>query len=313
MCNRAFSLLLQVWDIDPESPTFSQCLLTFDYHQSFPTVKFLDGQIYSNELHEIAVSPLDECTVLLNVKRCHLFVLKIKSNYGVYIPQRLDMKAIKANNDTQLFGACFSGNGKFILAGETHFLHIWATPSLQFLATVTLHSIDSFPKAVAPHSGLVVTGSQIHTAIKVWDLEHIYSCSGKQIEVYENPIDMVACSQAHRLVFIKRYHGLMSQAGFKFINSFGIDVWNMSTGHSAPFLPFSNYGRLAQFEVSADGIYMAIMLRNRSDAHIYVLNIKQNKYISAFSHTECLRFTVSSMWEYFTTQVGCVFVEMLFL
>jgi len=63
--------------------------------------------------------------------------------------------------------------------------------------------------------------------------------------VYECPIDsMVSCSQ-RRLVFVKT-----SSKGLQYVDSFGIDVWNASSGKSVCFLPFGRYGKLLQMDVS---------------------------------------------------------------
>jgi len=64
-------------------------------------------------------------------------------------------------------------------------------------------------------------------------------------EVYECPVDSMVCSAKRRLVFVKT-----SSKGLQFVDSFGIDIWNVSSGNSVPFLAFGRYGKLLQMEVS---------------------------------------------------------------
>ena len=69
--------LFKVLDICPQSRRFGEVTHTFNYKAAFPHVKFLEGPRFGKELAEISVSPKDERTVLLNIKRCHLVVYKV--------------------------------------------------------------------------------------------------------------------------------------------------------------------------------------------------------------------------------------------
>ena len=63
--------------------------------------------------------------------------------------------------------------------------------------------------------------------------------------VYECPVDSMVCSRQRCLVFVKT-----SSKGLQYVDSFGIDIWNASSGKSVPFLTFGRYGKLLQMEVS---------------------------------------------------------------
>lgn len=63
--------------------------------------------------------------------------------------------------------------------------------------------------------------------------------------VYECPIDTIVCAPERRLVFVKNYN-----KGYQYVDIFGIDIWNVSTGSTATFLPVGRYGKLIQMEVS---------------------------------------------------------------
>ena len=58
---------------------------------------------------------------------------------------------------------------------------------------------------------------------------------------------------------------MVSQSGYKFIDYFGLDVWNMSTGFSTPLLPYGNYGQMEQLAASPDGHLLAMLLKVRQE------------------------------------------------
>jgi len=62
--------------------------------------------------------------------------------------------------------------------------------------------------------------------------------------VYECPVDSMVCCSQRRLVFVKT-----ASKGLQYVDSFGIDIWNASSGSSIRFLAFGRYGKLLQMEV----------------------------------------------------------------
>ncbi len=287
----------KVFDIDPDSKTFGEITVTFNYKQAFPHMKFLEGQPFSKELAEIAICGGNPNLVLLNVKRCHLILLNLLTMTAKIV----DGKVIKATNKTNLFGCSFSMDGRFMLAGHSHFLHIWSTENCRHLATLTLHTVSKFPMRVCQHRNLVATSSAIHTAIKVWNLDRIQSGEEGFLQKYGNPIDMVACVPEKRLVFVKHYYGYSSMRGYKYHDNFGLDVWNMSTGNRRNFLSFDAYGVLLQMEVSRDGQKIALLLSRREETFLVIVSIKTNKILLTLPHHECKSFTLSPNWEFAAT------------
>ena len=296
--------LFKVFDIDPDSPNFGDFLLEYDFRAAFPKVKFPDGAPHGNELAEIAISPQNRDLMVLNIKRVILVLLNVRT----YESKLLDAKQVyqrcgKNPQKLYLTGARFSKERQYVLAAEDHFLYIWSSESCQVLSVVTLHSVYTFPMAVSEHANLVATGSTIHTAIKVWNLNKIESHDENQLQIYENPIDMVTCSPDRRLMFVKRYHGMSSARGYKYHNYFGVDVWNLNTGHSQPFLPFSQYGQLLQMEVSHNGLQMALLLSSLEETYVMVLNLHSNTITATLAHHACTKFVMSHNAEYIVTMV----------
>ena len=293
--------LFKVFDIDPCSDLFSQVILEYNYQTELPMVQFLEGPHYGRELVEISISESPTGPLaLLNIRRCNLVLLNLQSGES-YI---MNVEAIGANNDTFLFGSTFSHDGRFVLAGETSYLHIWITSTGNHLSSIMIHSVYKFPFAMSPISNIVATGSNIHTAIKIWDIDKLQGMEDKQLNIYENPIDMVAIARDQRLMYVKQYFPLGSGRGYRYLHHFGIDVWNLGTGTSVKFLPFSQYGQLLQMEVTPDGQFMALLLCNRSDTYMYILDIELNKVTQMIPHEGCHYFVLSHDAEFIATVAG---------
>jgi len=73
--------------------------------------KFIEGLPQNRELCEIAISPVNNKIVILNIKRTNL----IRFDTVKHEAKLLDMKPINGNNKTYLFGLTFSFGGKVIL------------------------------------------------------------------------------------------------------------------------------------------------------------------------------------------------------
>ena len=289
--------LFKVVDLDRSNVTFGQVIRTFNYKGAFPYFKFLEGPRFGKELAEISISPKNQDLVLLNIKRCHLIIFNVET----CMAKLIDVKAIGATNKTYLFGSSFSVDGCQVLSGHEHFIHLWSSDTGRLVATINLHSTYRFPLAVSQNSNLIATGSMIHTAIKVWDMDKIQASEDKSLKIYENPVDMIACVPRYRLVFVKKYYGLTSGRGYKYLDSFGIDVWNLHTGKCETYLPFERYGQLLQMETSEDGQYLGLLLNTRGESYALVITLKAHKIAATLSHTGCTSFQVSPNWKYMVT------------
>lgn len=73
----------------------------------------------------------------------------------------------KGWQDVFFYGSTFSADGRYTVAGHSHYLNVWAANSGQHLSTITIHSVFKFPFSLSSKDNLVATGSNIHTAIKV--------------------------------------------------------------------------------------------------------------------------------------------------
>ncbi len=194
----------KVFDVSPSSDTFGNIILEYDFEKALPYVKFIEGTPHGRELTEISVCKMDQNIVLLNIRSTNLVILNM-ATIESYI---MDMETIKATDQTHLFDSTFSYDGKYVIAGDTNFLHIWKASHGTHVSSIMIHSVHQFPFSVCHHANLVATGSNIHTAIKVWDLDRIHGQEDIQLRIYENPIDMVALAPASRLLYIKQYYPL---------------------------------------------------------------------------------------------------------
>ena len=90
--------------------------------------------------------------------------------------------------------------------------------------------------------------------------------------MYEGPVDCVAVATDVRLVFVKNHFSLASSnRSYRYVDSFGVDVWNISTGTCYPVLPFDKYGRLLQLAVSPDASMLALLLVNAATSRYVIV------------------------------------------
>ncbi len=92
-----------------------------------------------------------------------------------------------------------------------------------------------------------------------------------------------------------------SVQGYRYMQYFGIDVWNLSTGTSKEILPFAHYGQLLQMDTSSDGQQMVLLLCSRDDNYLCVINVNASKIETMISHPGCESFTVSHDREFIAT------------
>jgi len=79
---------------------------------------------------------------------------------------------------TSVTRSAWSADGRLILATTDSALHVWRAVSGALVRSIALHTMAEFPLAVARggRRNLVATGSTLHTAIRVWDLDAAVSC-----------------------------------------------------------------------------------------------------------------------------------------
>jgi len=79
---------------------------------------------------------------------------------------------------TSVTRSAWSADGRLILATTDSALHVWRAVSGGLVRSIALHTMAEFPLAVARggRRNLVATGSTLHTAIRVWDLDAAVSC-----------------------------------------------------------------------------------------------------------------------------------------
>ena len=328
----AINCIFYAFDVDVKSSTFGVVLMMFDCREmlrektestsaaaSTPKSKkaaataataastnqstaVLSEQLFPRELSEINVSPANRNVVLLNVRRCLLIVLDVTLVAGIGgRPRAVDMAPVGGR---AIQFSSFNFDGCSVLAAADNFLHVWSTKTGASTFTVNLHSTPGYPIAVSSQRNLVATGSTIHTAVRVWNLDRAQRGGAitPDLRVYECPVDLVACANACRLVFVKSYYGLASGTrGYKFVDSFGVDVWNVATGACRQFLAFGKYGKLLQMDVSPFGSHMALLLSTLRERLVVVIDTHGDFVLLTAIHPNCQSFVVSPGWEYLAT------------
>ena len=268
------------------------------------------------EISEIRISPLCCDTVLLNVNRFRLVLFDSVTGASMLMDTRTIQDSVGtgggAGDDARrplfISRSLFSGDAQTVLASVGNYLHIWWSDTGLLQKTVALHTAPGYPLAVARKRNLVATASTIQTSVRVWDLDGVEETRAPCPRVYEGPIDCVECAGNRRLVYVKNHYGLSSQKGYKYMGSFGVDVWNVATGTCQEFLPFGKYGKLIQMEVSTDGGRMALLLNAVNDWYVALIDLVMEgasqssaKIPMLVSHFHCSSFVMSFDWEYLAT------------
>ena len=126
---------------------------------------------------------------------------------------------------------------------------------------------------------------------------------GPGFRVYDNAVEVMAGCPADLCLYVQHYVGLASASGYRFFDSFGIDVWNLSTGQCRPYLPFAQYGKLLLMEVSRDGRKMALLLGVRSDHFLVVIDMITNRVLASLLHKDAKAFVIGDAWQFAVTTV----------
>jgi len=79
----------------------------------------------------------------------------------------------RGNLSTSVKRSSWSADGTLILATTDTALHVWRADSGTLSRSIPLHTMAEFPLAVSRggRRNLAATGSTLHTAIRVWDLD----------------------------------------------------------------------------------------------------------------------------------------------
>ena len=293
--------VFKVFDIDPTSQTFGTVIIDFDAQSVFPEVLNSEGPRFGKELGEVAISPENAHHIAMNIKRCHLVIF----NVDRLSAKLMDMKEVlrgRIRSKVYLFGTIFNYDGTYLLAGMDRHLYIWDVDTGHVQRTISLHNTHCFPFAVSHEKNFVVTGSQGNTVIKVWNFDDTTPCAGAaQLHIYENPVDMMVGSHVDQCVYIKQYYGLVNSNAYHYLDSFGIDVWNMNTGNCLTYLPFGQYGTLEQMSVAPGGKKMMLLLGVRSDRFLTLIDMAENKLIMSVASYGCQSFVMSPCWDFAVT------------
>ena len=130
-------------------------------------------------------------------------------------------------------------------------------------------------------------------------------------------VDCVAVASDVRLVFVKNHFGLASSnRSYRYVGSFGVDVWNVATGTCRPVMPFDKYGRLLQLAASPTGATLALLLVNAATSCYVIVvdvagprprtfaddvcdDVEDVRCVAA--HDACSAFVVAPDWDFMAT------------
>lgn len=234
----------------------------------------------------------EENVLLLNFDKKNLLLVDILSQNGLKL---VEMSAPQPEDEQveRKWRNCFiTKNTRNAIAAEEKqsLMHIWRLSLSPLRANhvtyVNVHSDGHFPIAISESdSPFAATASNLHTAIKIWDVqkfsysnlddnenvreiedsECVVNTVQKLPHIYNNPIDLVAAVPAKDMLYIKKYRAIT--AGRKSVytskDCFGIDVWNIVTLECKYFLPFGNYGDLLSMKATTERLLLLIAISLR--------------------------------------------------
>ena len=302
------SCQLKVIDVDKNSGNLGKVLKEFNYLTAFPALQTVHGNMYFQEVAEIALLPARSDVVLLNIKRCILICVYIDSKTS-QVPVMLDTsnKDMRSDDNAQFYDIALVSDNIHIYAVARcgSLLCIWNGNTGQVLTLLKPHSAGRFTLAVAGKNfgkPMVAASSFIQAAVKIWDLSKTQDNEASPLTVYECPVNQVASAPDRRLLFVKNGRSLYRSDGYKLIDHFGIDVWNLSTGKSKVCLPFHQYGRLLQMEVSRTALYLGLLLVTREETYLAVLGLRADlPPVRCLPHWAAKSFIPSTEWRFIAT------------
>ena len=222
-CGYMNDCVFKVFDIDTQSHKFGSVIKTLDYKTL--SYKFHEGRPEYCALNEIAISPIDSSIVVLCVKRSNLLYLKVNSEQP---PVPLETKAFKNVSHTGFTNVNFNYNSLLILACFCNQIVIWKASNKLVLNTINLHSSPNFPWSLSTTHDFIASSSNMHTAVNVWDLQKVDFHDDGNIVNYEGPVDLITPIPLTRCFVVKRV--LANNKSYKYMDSFGLDIWNLATG-----------------------------------------------------------------------------------
>ena len=286
----AVSCEFKIIDISPESDTFGMVIFDYEYPATAP--KMNGGNPMFKELAEISLSNKNPFLVILNIKRSNLLLLDVNERRS----HLMETESLGHAEDLFLYSACFSSDDCYVVAAQANYLHVWEAVTGSLVTSIELHISFRYPLAASKKRNLVATGSNLETAIKIWNLDNLKLKSSMLMHVYNNPVDMIAIAGMKHLVFVKTYYPFHSKWGYKYFENFGIDIWDLQFGTRGHYLPFGKYGILLQMEVSDDASMLAMLVKNRAGHYVVIIDVEQNVISGILPHPSSSHIKVSPYW-----------------
>ena len=311
---------IKLLDINPESKSFGQEIVTYDAISSFPEVNMSADHYATNEVSEIVISNKQRMFVSL-VKRKYpvIWSLKNVSNKPRYLKIGKGGKGpLRFFYDIQ-----FSSDDRFVVAAElSPYAMIWDAITGSLLATFQAHQNNIHHILLSPHSLMAVTIQQSGTMMNVWDLEKVLKMEEiSSRKDHDIAVKGIAFSKDSNLLFVSKVIPPKHASAYHFIDYYGIDVLDLTSGKTVAVLPFDNYGVLQTMIVSKDASTLVTVAGSPNSTVVTILvsgTIKgtltvsqykslkvssSGKFICVFSSGEPNRATLYSVVD--MKQIGC--------
>ena len=287
---------IKIYDINTISPTFGQEIVTYSPNKAFSGENLNADNYSTTEVSELCISNKQGAFVSL-VKRKYPIIWSLKN---ISTKPRLLTLPESTGPVRYLFQVQFSADDKYILAAElSPNVMIWNAISGELLSIFAAHQNQVHDLMLSHVSNTAVTIPQGGSEIKIWDMKKLLKMeelSTRQKQMVS--VQGITFSTQSNLVFITRIQPPKGSKAYHFIDYFGIDVLDVTSGTLMTLLPFDKYGALQNLAVSKDASTIAITTGTSTSSNLSVINLKTQTLIKSLNIPRLKGVKLSGKGEY---------------
>ncbi|WAQ98657.1 NWD2-like protein [Mya arenaria] len=270
--------VIKVFDVNDRSNTFGLEAVTYDPQKAFPDLIMTEDNYATKEVSEVCLAHKEGAFVSL-VKRKYPIVWSLKN---VSTKPRLLSIPQSSGPFRYLFQVQFSADDKFVLAAElSPNIMMWDSVKGDLVATFTAHENDLHSLVVGSKNNIASTVQANGTVIKVWDLYKVMTMEKmSSVKSQEMSVKNVTLLNQSNLLFMSKVHPPKSRKAYHFIDYFGVEVLNFTTGKNTTLLPFDKYGHIETLSCSEDASVMVVNISGMRASSIAVVDLKNDRLLT---------------------------------
>lgn len=294
--------IIKLFDMNDESETFGHEVVTYDPAISFPNEVTTADNYSTSEVSGIYLSKREDAIVGL-IRRKYPILWSLKNDGSK--PKLLRLS--KGDSLLRyLFYIQFSADDKFIVAAElSPNVMIWDSGTGDLLATFQPHENDVHDIVLGTRTGIAVMLQQNSSIVNVWDLQKVLTMHKiSSVKQQQFSVKNKTLSSKCNVLFMSRVQPAVSTKAYHFIDYFGVDVLDLTTGKLGTLLPFDKYGQVQSIANSVDASIVAVCTGTQQTGNISVLDVPNRKLVQTLSVPVCKSVLLSNKGDYL-----CAFIS----